>query len=111
VADERPSVELVLREYARALFARDMSAMLAVWPSMPARTRDAYKKVFDNKNYMDTNGWRYLDFSISGTSATARLGGVTDLLDERRKVYRSEPFPRKATLEKVDGRWRLTNLE
>jgi hypothetical protein len=36
---------------------------------------------------------------------------VTDLLDERRKVYRSEPFPRKATLEKVDGRWRLTNLE
>ncbi len=111
VADERPAVELVLREFARALFARDLPAMLAVWPSMPPRTRDAYKKVFDQKNYMDTNGWRYLDFSVSGSAASATLGGVTVLLDEHRKAYSNEPFPRKATLEKVEGRWRLTNLE
>ena len=110
-ADERPAVELVLREFARALFARDLPAMLAVWPSMPARTRDAYKKVFDQKNYMDTNGWRYLDFSVSGSAASATLGGVTVLLDEHRKPYSNEPFPRKASLEKVEGRWRLTNLE
>jgi serine/threonine protein kinase len=109
--DERPAVELVLREFARALFARDLSAMLAAWPSMPARTRDGYKKVFDSKNYMDTNGWRYLDISVSGSTATATLGGVTVLLDSHRKVSSNEPFPRKASLEKVEGRWRLTNLE
>jgi serine/threonine-protein kinase len=110
-ADERPAVELVLREYARALFARDMPGMLAAWPSMPAATRDAYKKLFDKKNYMDTNGWRYLDFSVSGSTAIATLGGITVLLDDHRKPYSNEPFPRKASLEKVEGRWRLTNLE
>jgi len=108
---DRLGVELALREYARSVSAGDLTAMQAVFPNMPGEMRNGYKTLFGKKHTMDTDGWKYLDISVSGATATAVLGGTTVLRDDRRKPYSTTPFPRKASLQKVDGRWRLTSIE
>jgi hypothetical protein len=108
---DRLAIELALREYARAMSAGDLAAMQVVFPNMPSDMRNGYKALFGKKHTMDTNGWTYLDISVGGAIASADLGGTTVLRDDKRKAYSTTPFPRKAVLQKLDGRWRLTSLE
>jgi hypothetical protein len=112
VVDERAPVELVLREYARALSAGDLAAMQVVFPGMSAATRDSYAKLFKDKYRVDTNKWRFNDFNIQGTNASAALGGTTQIRDKNGKAAGDEqPFPRQATLEKIGGKWRIISIE
>jgi serine/threonine-protein kinase len=112
VVDERAPVEVVLREYARALSAGDLAAMQVVFPGMSAATRDTYAKLFKDKYRVDTNKWRYNDVNVQGTNAAASLGGTTQIRDKNGKAQGDEqPFPRQATLEKVGGRWRIISIE
>jgi serine/threonine protein kinase len=111
VADERPQVELVLREYARALSAGDLQAMLAVFPGMPETVRQKYKEMFDNKWFLDTSRWRYLDIAITNGTAQARLGGSSVVRNDKGKPQGESPFPRQATLAKGSGGWRLISIE
>jgi serine/threonine protein kinase len=109
--DERPSVELVLREYARALSAGDLEAAVAVYPGMPAQTRDGIRDLLKKKFSYDTSRWRYLDIVTSGATATAQLGGTSVLKDSKGKTVSEEPFPRKAALSKGAGGWKLISIE
>lgn len=112
VVDERAPVELILREYARALSAGDLQAMQVVFPGMSAANRDTYAKLFKDKYRFDTNKWRYNDVNVQGTNASAALGGTTQIRDKNGKAQGDEqPFPRQATLEKVGGRWRIISIE
>ncbi len=109
--DERPSVELVLREYARALSAGDLEAAVAVYPGMPNQIRDGVRDLVKKKFSYDTSRWRYLDIVTTGGTATAQLGGTTVLKDSKGKKVSEEPFPRKASLSKGAGGWKLVSIE
>jgi serine/threonine protein kinase len=109
--DERPRVELVLREYARALSAGDLQAALAVFPGMSTQMREGYRDMFKRKWVLDTSRWRYLDISITDGSATARLGGTSIIRNDKGKPQSEDPFPRMARLEKGSTGWRLANIE
>jgi hypothetical protein len=110
-ADERPAVELVLREYARAVSAGDLPGMQAVFPGMSPQARDGFKSMLKEKYTMDTSRWKYLEITVRGTSADAQLGGITTLRDNRGRTKTESAFPRHATLEKIGGGWRLTSIE
>ncbi len=112
VVDDRPSVELVLRQYATALAAGDVPGMLAVFPGMSSTSRSRYQDLFKDKYRVDTSRWRYLEISVTGSTASARLGGVTVIRDNRGKQAGDEqPFPVSASLEKSGGRWRILSIE
>lgn len=111
VVDERPAVELVIREYARALSAGDLDAALAVFPGMPANTKKGLSDLVARKWQYDTSRWRYLDVVTNGTSATAQLGGTTTIKDNKGKKQSEESWPRKATLTKGAGGWKLVTID
>ncbi len=109
--DQRPAVELVLREYARALSAGDLEAMLAVFPGMPAQMRDGYKQMFKRNWVLDTSRWRYLDISVNNGTAQARLGGSSVLRNEKGKPQEESPFRRAASLERDQKGWRIVAID
>jgi hypothetical protein len=110
--DERPAVELVIREYARALSAGDLPAALAVFPGMSSQMKEGYRDMFKRKWVLDTSRWRYLDISTSNGSAQARLGGTSVIRNEKGKPQgEGDPYPRQAMLEKGANGWRLVNIE
>jgi serine/threonine protein kinase len=110
VTDERPAVELALREYARALSASDLPAMTAVYPGMPGDVKKAFQDLFRNKYSVDTSRWRVFDIQVTGTTASAKIGGVSILRDDHKKTS-EQPTPKGATLEKVGGAWRVIAID
>ncbi len=108
--DERPIIENVLRAYASALAASDLPGALGIFPGMSKTVQDGYRDLFKNKRTYDTSRWRYLDIQVSGTSAVAQLGG-TSLIKVKDKVENEAPFPRKATLAKNSGGWKIVSIE
>jgi hypothetical protein len=108
---DRPSVEYVLRQYARAMSEGDLQAMLAVFPSMPAQMRNGYQELFRRNWTMSTSEWRYLDITIDGTRAEIVMGGTTSIRDAQGRATDTTPFPRHSTLQKQDGRWLITAIE
>jgi hypothetical protein len=109
--DERPVVELVLREYARALSAGDLDAAGAAYPGMPANVRKGLSEMIQKKYTYDTSRWRYLDVVTTGNTATAQLGGITTIKDNKGKKVSEESWPRKATLSKGSSGWKLVTIE
>ena len=109
--DERPAVELILREYARALSAGDLQAAMAVFPGMSSQMKEGYRDMFKRKWVLDTSRWRYLDITTTNGSAVARLGGTSVIRNDKGKPQSEEPFPRQAMLEKGSNGWRLVNIE
>lgn len=109
--DDRPVVELALREYARALSAGDLQAALAVFPNMPGNMKEGYRDLFKRKWVLDTSKWRYLDITVNSGSAQARLGGTSIIRNDKGKPQSEDPFPRSATLEKGANGWRLVSIE
>jgi hypothetical protein len=107
--DERPAVELVLRNYARALSASDLPGMQAVFPGMGGQVRTAWQDFFKEKFSLDTSRWKIFDIDVAGTSATAKIGGVSIQRDKKGKE-REVPPPKTAVLDKVGSSWRITSI-
>ncbi len=107
--DERPSVELAIRDYARALAASDLTGMQAVYPAMPGTIRQAWQEFFKQKFSLDTSRWKLLDVTVSGSTATVQISGSSIQRDKRGKEQ-TVPPPKGATLEKGASGWRITSI-
>jgi len=107
--DERPAVELVLREYARALSASDLQGMTATFPGMAGQVKQAWQEFFRQKYSLDTSRWKILNIEVSGGTATAQIGGTSIQRDKKGKQSEAPP-PRTAVLDKLSSGWRITSI-
>ncbi|MEO8636068.1 MAG: protein kinase [Gemmatimonadales bacterium] len=107
--DERPAVEVVLREYARALSASDLQAMQTAFPGMSTQVRQAWEEFFKQKYSLDTSRWKLIETEVTGGTATVRIGGVSIQRDKKGKQSEAPP-PRTAVLDKIGSGWRITSI-
>jgi serine/threonine protein kinase len=108
--DERPLVELALREYARAYDASDLNGMLRYFPNMGPDQQTALKEFWKNGNTMNTSRWEIVNVSLEGGTASVRIGGTMTMRDKKGKTNEVQP-PRTARLEKASGGWRITSIQ
>ena len=107
--DERPAVELVLREYARALSASDLQGMQATFPGMSTQVRQAWEEFFRQKYSLDTSRWKIIDVTVTNGTARAQIAGTSIQRDRKGKQSEAPP-PRTAILDKVGSGWRITSI-
>ncbi|HYA50743.1 MAG TPA: hypothetical protein VEG33_06190, partial [Streptosporangiaceae bacterium] len=107
--DERPAVEQVVRDYARALAAGDVGGVLQVYPGLPSDVQKTLRDYFKEGWTLDTGHWRLSDIVVTGSTATVKIGGTTIVRDKRGKSSEQDP-PNAATLERGPNGWKITAL-
>jgi len=111
VTDERPLIENAFLSYARATSAGDLDAMLRYYPGLPKANQDAFKAMWKEKYTLDTSRWKVLSVDWSPGEEKARLSLTGASLMRQGGKTQEVPGPRRATLEKSGGGWRITSLE
>jgi len=108
-ANDRPLVEFAITTFARSMAAGDIDEMLKVYPGLSREAQEGIKTVTAQGNSMDTSHWKIVDISVTGNTASARIGGNTVLVDKKGKRT-SVPPPSSFSLERSGGGWRITAM-
>ncbi len=106
-ADERPAIEAALGRIARAIEGEDISALLALWPSLDAQERENFRVLFagtrEIRVVFDTRS-----IEVEGDAATASLLTTYHYYNESTRAPDSATFAQVLVFSRRNGEWVVT---
>lgn len=107
--DPRPQIEGVIAAYARALQARDLTAVKRIAPGLGAERlknlQDFFQSVRNLKVSLDIKG-----LDVSGDAASAQLSGTFAYVEPGGNAV-NQPVRFRATLERGADGWHIASLQ
>jgi hypothetical protein len=106
--DPRPQIEQTVAAYARALEARDVSAIRQVYPGLTRRQEDAWRELFRSVRELRAD-LRASNISVDGADAAhAGVGGTLELVT--RQGRERQPITFQATFERSPAGWLIREI-
>jgi serine/threonine-protein kinase len=105
--DERPEIERVIRDYARAMESGQVDLVRRANPGLTSKQQSDLEAFFKAGGTLKPS-WTVSGIEISGGTASARIGGTTAWKLKRDGGQR--PVDLRAALERAGSGWRLTSI-
>jgi predicted Ser/Thr protein kinase len=107
VVDQRPVIESVIAEYARAIGSRDVAAIRRVYPGLTTAQQQAWEQFFESVETVKAS-FSIAQLDLSDGTAEASVVGTYDYVNTRSGRAEHRPVSFRATLRREGAAWRIS---